>query len=884
MSTVSSFKTSINKIRDILRRSNNGITGMDSMRTICLYLVARYLSVERANEVGIPSEYSWEEIVRVSQTMTAQVAMDRFYHPNDECLITHLDRIFGTDKFTFDVKDVRSHIDIIEVVDKIDILELDRQIDILGYVYEQHLATGGKNRDLGQYFTERNVCDYMVDLCQPTVKSNNVPETVLDPSMGTGGFLISYLKYLKKYNIDWSIHNHRIQGCDVDQKLVAITKMNLFMETGGNIFNAVCKQDSLQNDVPSIGYDIILANMPFGLKGIKYADCCDKIKELKINGTNSEPLFLQLMMTSLNEGGRCAVVIPDGVLVNKTKIHNNTRKYLLENFELNKIIKMKGNFFMNTGIKPSILFFQRSGNKTNDIEFIEVEKDSRGNIVENVIGIVNINKIDKNYSLDFKKYQEKEEERRIPADVSMVKLETIVDMKNGKVLSSVDKEIGGQYKVMGGGMDYNGFYSNYNRDGETISVSKSGASSGFVKYHNDKYWAGDCFTLTTNDNCNIRYLYYVLKNMEPRFMSISKNGMIDHCTFDTIKDFEIPLPSIEIQQQIVSTLETFNIKDVINLSSICPNIFDIILNDISFIQYKQLMSMIYTKHSIQQSIENLKSSASAIIAGTKDFPKKKLGDISEIQKGDRITKEIDGRDEGYHVYGGGDATFYTDKFNRYGKTCKIGRDGVSCHNIVQIINGKYWLNSSGVTIVSNSEKVINEYIWHVLSMNKSQLYEMSRGSGQRNMDMDALKDFEIPLPPLRIQTSIVQRIDKIQASIDQLQSSLNDIDDNIKFTMEMILMPKDNLEALSTPPTDNSRISSTSVASSRSTSSYDKVKKDDLIKICKEKGIKTTTKMKVDDIRTLLNDYETSMVTEKAKLSDRIINKYAETSMEELKQ
>ena len=75
---------------------------------------------------------------------------------------------------------------------------------------------------------------------------------------------------------------------------------------------------------------------------------------------------------SLARGGRCAVVVPDGMLVNCSTLHNDTRKYLLNNFELKRVIKMEGQFFMNTGIKPSILFFENTGNPTQAVEFWDV--------------------------------------------------------------------------------------------------------------------------------------------------------------------------------------------------------------------------------------------------------------------------------------------------------------------------------------------------------------------------------------------------------------------------------------------------------------------------------------------------------------------------------
>ena len=87
-----------------------------------------------------------------------------------------------------------------------------------------------------------------------------------------------------------------------------------------------------------------------------------KIKALKINGTKGEILFLQNCMANLAKKGRCVIVVPDGVLFNSTKMYKETRKYLMTNFELEKVIKVgEGEFFKNTGVKTAVLFFKNTG-------------------------------------------------------------------------------------------------------------------------------------------------------------------------------------------------------------------------------------------------------------------------------------------------------------------------------------------------------------------------------------------------------------------------------------------------------------------------------------------------------------------------------------------
>ena len=417
------FKSAVIRIRDILRGPGVAITGMDSMRHICLYILSRYMTRDKVAALNFPPELAWENIMELINTHADGLKLA--LHCYDDCtidgsIISQFSKFFENTNVTFDMRfdmrfDIRNaqkHKEILEIMNNVNIHAVDIHIDILGWVYEQHLKTGSSSaaRDLGQFFTDRAICEYMVHLCQPTFKSHGVPESMCDPSMGTGGFLTAYMKYFKNDHksdhdpIDWSVQQKELHGCDTDAKLVTIARFNMFMESGGSRFNNLQIRNSLYDDLLQTGYDVILANMPFGLNGIKHADCCERVKQLRIRGTKSEPLFLQLMMTSLNKGGRCAVVVPDGMLVNTSVLHRETRAHLLNNFDLKLVIKIKGQFFMNTGIQPSILLFENNGRATTSVEFWEVEKTESNSIADNKLITVSRHDLDEDVSFDARKY------------------------------------------------------------------------------------------------------------------------------------------------------------------------------------------------------------------------------------------------------------------------------------------------------------------------------------------------------------------------------------------------------------------------------------------------------------------------------------------------
>jgi hypothetical protein len=442
----------------------------------------------------------------------------------------------------------------------VNMADVDCQMDILGWVYEQHLRTGSSAaRDLGQFFTDRSICEHMTELCKPGFKSPGVPESVCDPSMGTGGFLTSFIKYFKKHHsdkpIDWSIQQKEIHGCDTDPKVAGVSRLNLFMATGGNCTTNLLTHDSLYGDLTQTGYDVILANMPFGLKGIKHAECCERVKALKIRGTKSEPLFLQLMMVSLNTGGRCAVVVPDGMLVNSSSCHNDTRKYLLDHFDLKRVIKMKGQFFMNTGIQPSILFFEKTGKPTETVEFWEVVKGEKGEITETMVVSVPRTRIatDTSSSLDMRRYFETDAPVANPDGYSVIKLGELFNVKGGKAISK--KDLTGTLYPYYGCNGINGYVDEFMYDGEYIICAQDG-SIGSVYLVNQKFYPSNhTHILQTKDASRISNAYgaYFLKMMVDWKLLIT--SVIPKVTQANLLDIKIVVPPLPIQQEIVAMLD-----------------------------------------------------------------------------------------------------------------------------------------------------------------------------------------------------------------------------------------------------------------------------------------------------------------------------------------
>ena len=568
----------IDKIRGILRKE--GVTGMDSINHCIVFVIARMLDENKCKKFGIDVKNSYYNIMHDEDgdLIDAQELYGRIYTKNDvTCLVGQIANKLKFSNIKFKLESPQHVEQIMKELEKLDMTKLETKYDIIGTIYEYHLKSGTSNamRDLGQYYTNRLIIEFMIKLCDIKMNKKGEIETIIDPTMGTGGFLTMAVKYLNdkyKNKIDWTKNKNRIYGFDIDENVKNMALLNMLLECGEMCEETFIKNDTLYNDFKLKNgeilekVDVILANEPMGIKNIIHANCCERIKNLKIRGTKAEPLFLQLFMESLNDGGRCAVIVPDGVLFNDSNLHNDTRKYLVENFNLKKVIGLNDDFFLNTGVKTSILFFIKDG-KTEEIEFSEV-KLNKNELVENSIIKVDYKKIvDTGYSLFVNKYNVKDIVKI--EGVKYEKLGDVCEIKFGKRIKKdeveVDKDYNGvRYPCYGGG-DISFYMKEYNREGKNLVISRFALSKCCVRIINNKFWLNDSgFTLHTKNNKLVMqdYLNYIMLDKQEEIYNLSAGACQKNIVMDDFNKLEIPIPSLEVQQKIVEQLDVMddNIK------------------------------------------------------------------------------------------------------------------------------------------------------------------------------------------------------------------------------------------------------------------------------------------------------------------------------------
>jgi type I restriction enzyme M protein len=252
-----------------------------------------------------------------------------------------------------------------EIVDKLTSINLtDADSDVKGDAFEYFIKDSVTvGNDLGEYFTPRHIVDLMIELIEP-----KFGETVYDPTCGTGGFLISAFRYIKKRcantpeNIA-KLKNETVYGIELTNT-AKIAKMNMIL-TGDGHAN-ILQTDSLANPVDE-KYWIALANPPYGQP-------TDYGNFYPIPSDDGDAIFVQHIYKSLKVGGRAAVVVPEGFLFRSNL--KEVRKFLLQKCDVIAVISLpKGIFRPYTSNKTDIVIFRKDSKGTKSVWLYNLEAD-----------------------------------------------------------------------------------------------------------------------------------------------------------------------------------------------------------------------------------------------------------------------------------------------------------------------------------------------------------------------------------------------------------------------------------------------------------------------------------------------------------------------------
>lgn len=263
-----------------------------------------------------------------------------------------------------------------KVVDGVDSLDMNNR-DAMGDVYEYILGKMAASGTNGQFRTPRHIIRMIVDMMEPTLH-----DYICDPAMGSAGFLVEAVKYIKENNetamfVSDEVHHMKtsmINGYDTDQTMLRIGAMNLLLHD--ITAPELAWRDSLseQNEDQSC-YTLIMANPPFA-GSLDKGNVNKKILAYA-NTSKTELLFLAQFVRSLETSGRCASIVPDGVLFGTSKAHVAIRKEIVDNQQLRAVISMpSGVFKPYAGVSTAVLVFTKTNcGGTDRVWFYDMKAD-----------------------------------------------------------------------------------------------------------------------------------------------------------------------------------------------------------------------------------------------------------------------------------------------------------------------------------------------------------------------------------------------------------------------------------------------------------------------------------------------------------------------------
>lgn len=662
----------------------------------------------------------------------------------------------------------------------------------LGNAFEYLLSVMGSQGDAGQFRTPRHIIDFIVEAVDP-----QKDETVLDPACGTAGFLISAYKHILRQNdgiddvtglpSDKEIKLtpeerakllKNFSGYDISPEMVKLSLVNMYLH--GFVAPNIEEYDSLTyEDHWSDDFDIILANPPFMTPkgGVR------PHKRFQIQANRAELLFVDYIAEHLKPKGRAGVVVPEGIIFQSGKAYRALRKMIVEEQGLWAVISLpSGVFNPYAGVKTSVLIFDRELAKKNDeILFLKITNDGyslgaqRKPVSENdlpdALDVVKMWKVgDKveselahwvpkkkisanpDYNLTGSRYKEGVDENVSSWD--LVKIGDIARIDNGNAFKSKDYTSSGSRVIRitnvqkGKIVDYNPKFLNepsdksfskfiLNKDDLLISLTGNVGRVGII--------GPDLLPALLNQrvarivpeekSVDKEYLFHIINSDTFEKIAIDNSSGIAQKNLSTewIKQFRIPLPPLNKQKQIATELKSYQ-KIIDGAQQVVDN------------WRPTLPSKAYETRLMSE-------------IGTFEYG---IGEPALDEGEYRYIRITDINDKGYlrnedkkFVH----ATEKSDKYLLSKGDILVARTGATFGKTLYFDNDEPSVFAGFLIRVRFNEKIINpKYFWYFAQSNQywDQAKNLSTGGGQPQFNVGAIKQIEVPIPPLEDQEKIIQ--------------------------------------------------------------------------------------------------------------------------------
>ena len=370
-------------------------------------------------------------------------------------------------------------------------------------------------------------------------------------------------------------------------------------------------------------------------------------------------------------------------------------------------------------------------------------------------------------------------ERLCPDGVEYKKLGEVCEIKTGKGITQKDCTEDGEYPVMSGGQTPMGMYSEYNREGNTVTVSRVGAYAGFVIYNTDRFYCNDkCFSVIPKTNIQIKskYLFYVLKHQEEYIKSLQSEGGVPTINTKKVGNVEIPVPPIEVQSKIVEILDNFTELEAKLEAELEAEL------EGRRKQYEYYRNQLLTFDE-DSNVKYMKLGDLAELVTKQtgfDYTKTIRPSLLRIQEEDSIpymqTKNFSGRVFDYNT------DYYVprkivEQFPRIvlNKKCLLfSIVGASIGNVGLFPGTKECFLGGAICVIKFKDGVNIAYIYEIMSSWYGQqiIRKKTKGLGQATVTVEDIRNFVIPIPSPSEQQRIVSILDRFEALTTDLQSGL----------------------------------------------------------------------------------------------------------------
>ena len=484
----------------------------------------------------------------------------------------------------------------------------------LGNGFEYLLSIMGSQGDAGQFRTPRHIIDFIVDIVKPTKA-----DTILDPACGTAGFLISAYKFIQKTAEDTkqpltpkerTTLTENIQGYDISPDMVKLALVNMYLHKFKN--PKIYEYDTLTQDTRWDNYfDCILANPPFMTPkgGIQPHN------KFGVKANRSEVLFVDYIMEHLNSTGRAGVIVPEGIVFQSANAYKELRKKLVDEKYLYAVVSLPSGIFQPySGVKTSILFMDRQlAKKSDKVLFVEIQNDGfdlgaqRRPIDKNdlpkaldlinqwqnsinaqtefstdskMITIVEKSKLAENeeYNLTASRYKVAQDFSNCKWDI--IALGDVVDIYNGSTPLKTNDEYWNKEDIPWFTIE------DIRKQGRVILSTQKYITQKALDETSVKLLTKDtvliCCTasvgeyaltkieLTTNQQFNgmvvkecyknkllPKYLFWMTSTFKDELTRLSGKTSFEFVSVKTLKTIQIPLPPLEVQEEIVKELDGY---------------------------------------------------------------------------------------------------------------------------------------------------------------------------------------------------------------------------------------------------------------------------------------------------------------------------------------